>query len=58
MLNAKTSQIYAHYAPSAHEVAMVNAAFSSEKGAGSNSESKLSETQDTSEASRALRLSA
>ncbi|MEK6252225.1 MAG: site-specific integrase [Actinomycetota bacterium] len=52
--DAKTTQIYAHYAPSAHEVAMVNAAFSSEKGAGSNSGSKLSETQDTSGASSPL----
>jgi hypothetical protein len=28
--DAKTTQIYAHYAPSAHEVEMVNAAFAAE----------------------------
>ena len=29
--DSKTTQIYAHYAPSAHEVAMVNAAFAEER---------------------------
>ena len=29
--DAKTTQIYAHYAPSAHEVDMVNQAFASER---------------------------
>lgn len=29
--DSKTTQIYAHYAPSAHEVEMVNAAFEEEK---------------------------
>lgn len=38
----KTTQIYAHYAPSAREVQMVNEAFAPD--AGSNSGSKLSET--------------
>ncbi len=28
--DSKTNQIYAHYAPSAHEVEMVNAAFAEE----------------------------
>jgi site-specific recombinase XerD len=28
--DSKTTQIYAHYAPSAHEVEMVNAAFAGE----------------------------
>jgi len=28
---SKTTQIYAHYAPSAHEVEMVNAAFAEEE---------------------------
>jgi integrase len=28
--DSKTTQIYAHYAPSAHEVEMVNAAFAEE----------------------------
>ena len=42
--DAKTTQIYAHYAPSEHEVAMVNAAFGEEAGAGSNSGSNVSET--------------
>lgn len=40
--DAKTTQIYAHYAPS--EVAMVNAAFSAKESTGSNSGSNLSET--------------
>lgn len=45
--DAKTTQIYAHYAPSAHEVARVDAAFVDEgdPATGSNSGSKLSETQ-------------
>ena len=29
-VDSKTAQIYAHYAPSAHEVEMVNAAFAEE----------------------------
>ena len=29
--DSKTTQIYAHYAPSAHEVEMVNAAFADEE---------------------------
>lgn len=29
--DSKTTQIYAHYAPSAHEVEMVNAAFAEER---------------------------
>jgi integrase len=32
--DAKTTQIYAHYAPSAHEVEMVNQAFASESAVG------------------------
>ena len=36
--DAKTTQIYAHYAPSTHEVEMVNAAFSVEHAAGRPSE--------------------
>ena len=31
--DSKTTQIYAHYAPSAREVEMVNAAFADEEGA-------------------------
>lgn len=31
--DSKTTQIYAHYAPSAHEVEMVNAAFADEASA-------------------------
>ncbi len=46
--DAKTTQIYAHYAPSAQEVAMVNAAFSAAEPTGSNSGSNLSETEDNS----------
>jgi integrase len=43
--DAKTTQIYSHYAPSAQEVAMVNSAFADEPEAtGSNSGSNLSET--------------
>jgi integrase len=40
--DAKTTQIYAHYAPSAQEVAMVNAAFAAEEPTGSNSGSNVS----------------
>ncbi|MGI8863668.1 MAG: tyrosine-type recombinase/integrase [Solirubrobacteraceae bacterium] len=54
--DAKTTQIYTHYAPSAHEVARVDAAFDqhddSEANARSRSNfrSKLSETQENSDA--------
>jgi integrase len=54
--DAKTTQIYTHYAPSAHEVERVNAAFANDphpdknKRSGSNSGSKLSETHDDSTA--------
>lgn len=47
--DAKTTQIYAHYAPSAHEVAMVNVAFSANEQTGSNLGSNLSETEDPSQ---------
>ena len=45
--DAKTTQIYAHDAPLAHEVARVDAAFVDEgdSGTGSNLGSNLSETQ-------------
>jgi hypothetical protein len=49
--DSKTTQIYAHYARSEHEVARVNAAFVSETEAapnissGANLGSKLSETE-------------
>jgi integrase len=46
--DAKTTQIYAHYAPSEHEVAVVNDAFSADRGTGSNSGSNLRETESTS----------
>jgi integrase len=52
--DAKTTQIYAHYAPSAHEVERVDAAFVSRdepeanKGSGSNLGSNLSETESNS----------
>lgn len=46
--DAKTTQIYAHYAPSEHEVAIVNDAFSADGATGSNSGSNLSETEGTS----------
>jgi len=52
--DSKTTQIYAHYAPSAHEVARVDAAFADEgkpndgSQTGSNLGSKLSETQRNS----------
>jgi integrase len=54
--DAKTTQIYTHYAPSAHEVERVNAAFANDaqldenKRSGSNSGSNLSETQGNSTA--------
>jgi integrase len=48
--DAKTTQIYAHYAPSEHEVAMVNAAFSAKESTGSNSGSNLSKTGSPLEA--------
>ena len=52
--DAKTTQIYAHYAPSGHEVARVDAAFADEtprlrSAAGSNLGSNLSETEENSE---------
>ncbi len=53
--DAKTTQIYAHYAPSAQEVARVDAAFADEPAtspdtaAGSNLGSNLSKTQENSE---------
>lgn len=43
--DAKTTQIYAHYAPSEQEVAMVNAAFAADASTGSNSGSKLRRTE-------------
>jgi hypothetical protein len=50
--DAKTTQIYAQYAPSQHEVAMVNTAFSDGSDAtGSNSGSKLRETGELRRAS-------
>ena len=55
--DAKTTQIYTHYAPSAHEVARVDAAFDdhldvdANARSRSNFRSKLSETQHESEAS-------
>ena len=48
--DAKTTQIYAHYAPSEHEVEMVNAAFDQRpRSTGSNSGSNLSESEPQSE---------
>ena len=53
--DAKTTQIYSHYAPSAYEVARVDAAFADASldeaniRSGSNSGSNLSETQKNSE---------
>jgi integrase len=46
--DAKTTQIYAHYAPSEREVAIVNDAFSAGGVTGSNSGSNLRETEGTS----------
>jgi integrase len=43
--DAKTTQIYAHYAPSEQELAMVNAAFAAEERTGSNLGSNLSATE-------------
>ena len=54
--DAKTTQIYTHYAPAAHEVARVDAAFENQlevdanTRSRSNFRSKLSETQHKSEA--------
>ena len=54
--DAKTTQIYTQYAPSAYEVARVDAAFEEQEDADpnvrsrSNLRSKLSETQDDSDA--------
>ena len=54
--DAKTTQIYTHYAPAAHEVARVDAAFENQLEVDANSRSrsnfrsKLSETQHKSEA--------
>jgi integrase len=53
--DVKTTQIYAHYAPSAQEVARIDAAFEDEPAARtnersrSNLRSKLSESQDSSD---------
>jgi hypothetical protein len=44
--DSKTTQIYTHYAPSEHEVEMVNRAFTP-RTAGNNSGNKLSETEKT-----------
>ena len=46
--DAKTTQIYSHYAPSEQEVTIVNAAFAA-KATGSNSGSNLRETEQNSE---------
>ena len=46
--DAKTTQIYAHYAPSEQEVAVVNAAFAG-AATGNNSGNNLSETQKISD---------
>ena len=54
--DAKTTQIYTHYAPAAHEVARVDAAFENQLDVDANTRSrsnfrsKLSETQHKSEA--------
>jgi hypothetical protein len=39
--DAKTTQIYAHYAPSAHEIEMVNAAFAAEPEEAKRSEDRV-----------------
>lgn len=45
--DSKTTQIYAHYAPGAHEVAMVNAAFAEEETTASGpAQSQLAEDVD------------
>ncbi len=46
--DAKTTQIYAHYAPSEQEVAMINRAFAADDSSGNKSGNKLSRTQGTS----------
>ena len=46
--DSKTTQIYTHYAPSEHEVEMVNRAFAP-SATGNNSGNKLSETKKNSE---------
>ena len=46
--DSKTIQVYTHYAPSEHEVEMVNRAFAP-KHRGNNSGNKLSETERNSE---------
>jgi integrase len=46
--DSKTTQIYTHYAPSEHEVEMVNRAFAP-SATGNNSGNKLSETEKNSE---------
>lgn len=54
-MDAKTTQIYSHYAPSAYEVARVDAAFSDVSEGetnvrpGSNLGANLSETEEDSE---------
>ncbi|HEY1740475.1 MAG TPA: site-specific integrase [Acidimicrobiia bacterium] len=45
--DSKTTQIYSHYAPSEHEVAMVNRAF--DAGTGNETGNELSETQPNSD---------
>jgi integrase len=47
--DAKTTQIYAHYAPSEQEVAIVNAVFSADNGAGNKTGNKTRETEPTSD---------
>ena len=42
--DSKTTQIYAHYAPSAHEVEMVNAAFAGEEPAAGDADAVRGET--------------
>ena len=46
--DGKTTQIYTHYAPSEHEVEMVNRAFAP-SATGNNPGNKLSETKKNSE---------
>ena len=46
--DSKTTQIYTHYAPSEHEVEMVNRAFAP-RIAGNNPGNKLSETEKNRE---------
>lgn len=45
--DSKTTQIYSHYAPSEHEVEMVNQAFEAGAATGSKTGSKLRETEPT-----------